>query len=377
METLQERLNRYIGEGWIRSQIHPSLDLTIYNYTQETQFEKKWDDLTLMCRGLVLNSKGIIVARPFEKFFNWEEVIHTLSKERLEMPFEIFTKMDGSLGIIFMYEGELVVASRGSFTSDQCLRATKIIEKYRMSLLTDKDVYEATGGIPGDKLTLLFEIIYKENRIVVDFGDLEELVLLGAIETVTGKEIDYVSLEGIASVLGCPIVQKHHIPVDRENGLQALFSAIRDLNLDNEEGYIIKYPDLRMKVKFPEYCALHRIMTQCSSYDIWENLMMFNKLPEELLSKIPDELYTWVKALEEDLRANYNFIEATVRAEHQAVMNKLQGTKPEELDKAYALRIMKNPLRSFLFAYKNGKDISEMIWKKIKPDYERPFDDKG
>jgi hypothetical protein len=43
-----------------------------------------------MCRGLVTDSNGIIMARPFPKFFNIEEEKHASTAD-----FEVFEKLDG------------------------------------------------------------------------------------------------------------------------------------------------------------------------------------------------------------------------------------------------------------------------------------------
>ena len=72
-----EKLQKYLEDGLLYNQVHPTLDLTIWNYTEKVQYEGLWDEITLMCRGLVTNSKGEIVARPFKKFFNMEEGKHT------------------------------------------------------------------------------------------------------------------------------------------------------------------------------------------------------------------------------------------------------------------------------------------------------------
>ena len=58
-------LEKYHQDGLLYKQQHPSLPLTIWNYTEIVQFEGKWDEITLMCRGLVTDDKGKIVARPF------------------------------------------------------------------------------------------------------------------------------------------------------------------------------------------------------------------------------------------------------------------------------------------------------------------------
>ena len=50
-----------------------------------------------------------------------EEGKHTPTSE-----FDVYEKMDGSLIIIFWYDGGWVVASRGSFTSEQAVAAKRI-----------------------------------------------------------------------------------------------------------------------------------------------------------------------------------------------------------------------------------------------------------
>lgn len=57
-------LEAYVNEGWLIKQVHPTLPLTIYNYSQATQYEGKWDEVTLAARGLVMDNNGTIVARP-------------------------------------------------------------------------------------------------------------------------------------------------------------------------------------------------------------------------------------------------------------------------------------------------------------------------
>ena len=52
-----------------------------------------------------------------------------------------------------------------------------------------------------NKITYLFEIIYKANRIVVNYN-FEGLVLIGAYELHSGKELLYIELLEIADKLG-------------------------------------------------------------------------------------------------------------------------------------------------------------------------------
>ena len=88
--------DEYVEKGLLIKQTHPTLPLTIWNYSRTCQYDRLWDDVTMACRGLVTDDAGKIIAKPFPKFFNYEE--HTAEEIPNEL-FDVYEKMDGSLGI--------------------------------------------------------------------------------------------------------------------------------------------------------------------------------------------------------------------------------------------------------------------------------------
>lgn len=49
-------------------------DLLIFNYNTMAQYEGRWNFFERVSRGLIINHQtGEIVARAFDKFFNWGE----------------------------------------------------------------------------------------------------------------------------------------------------------------------------------------------------------------------------------------------------------------------------------------------------------------
>lgn len=356
MEVNKKILDEYVALGKLISQVHPTLPLTIYNYSQETQYERDWDSITLMCRGLVVDSMtGEVVARPFAKFFNWEEV-------STEVPVKgdyvyVQEKMDGSLGILFNYKGEWIMATRGSFTSEQAIKGLQIAKRdFNLS------AFEPS-------ITYLCEIIYPENRIVVNYGD-EKLVFLGA--TTPEEELHWTTTKAFFNASG--IDEANIVKTEQHFSFgEDLYSTLKKQNLENKEGFVLRFQpsNFRMKIKFEDYVKLHRVLTQCSSYDIWENLKDFDKLPNELLENIPDEFYRWVEALEISIRLNFN----TIRAEHELIVTEARKEINEKKEFAEYVRNlnMKGINASILFAIWDGKNPAEQIWKMVKPRYEKPF----
>jgi RNA ligase len=381
-----EKLETYYQNGLLSKQKHPNHDLFIWNYTPRVQYDRLWDDITIQCRGLVTNSKGDIIARPFKKFFNYDE------HKPEDIPNEeyvVYEKLDGSLGILFYYEeelsderryniwfnnnyetgmerffdpnnipdydnsyyeptpktkGEWILATRGSFTSPQAIKGKEILDRHDISAWRKDNTY-------------LFEIIYPENRIVVDYGNDEKLVVIGGIHTETGEEIPDSSLFWMQEA-GFEVVTTYKTWGEGYDLLQEEISKDR-------EGYVIRFKNgFRMKIKGEEYKRLHRILTNISSRDIWEYLKD-NKPFDEILEKVPDEFNKWVKDTVRNLQDQFDKIKSDVENEFKELINK----------KEFAEKIKDNPNRSFLFKRLDSysSQLDEMIWNSIYPSYSKPF----
>ena len=388
-------LEKYYKDGLLHKQTHPTLDLTIWNYSPRVQYERLWDDITIQCRGLVTNTKGEIVARPFKKFFNYEEhKPEDLPNEN----FEVYEKMDGSLGILFYYEeeltderryniwfnnnyetgmerffdpnnlpdfdntyydptpktkGEWILATRGSFTSPQAIKGRELLEKYDYNRLA-KDY------------TYLFEIIYPENRIVCNY-DFEDLILLGMIHTKTGDEVNIhndnnedIRLKNLIKNLNIKVVTLYKTWGEG-------YDLLKEEISNDREGYVIRFKNgFRMKIKGEEYIRLHRILTNISNRDIWEYLKD-NKPFDELLEKVPDEFNNWVKETARDLTVRFENIEKDYREIFENLNNRNLSRKD------FALRAKQYRHSNILFNMLDGTNPKQTIWKLLYPTYSKPF----
>jgi RNA ligase len=331
-------MDAMLEQGYLIKRKHDKLPLWIYNYSQTCQFESVWNEATLMCRGLVLDESYNVIAKPFPKFFNWEELIR-MGWDIPKGKFTYSDKMDGSLGILFNYEGETHIASRGSFHSEQAKEANLILNEKYSHIKFDKNI------------TYLFEIIYPSNRIVVNYGEKRDLVLLGMIETSTGKDIDISDAPE-----GLEITKQHEKPVS--------FQSLKDLNTSNDEGFVIKFENgFRMKIKFEEYCALHRIVTNYNEKTVWEMLKNEDEVNFEI--DLPEEFLEWYE------KTKKSFQEAYCKIENEAlrVFNLID---PCTNRKNNAITIMKenSKVAGIVFNIMDGKDYTSIIWQKLKPKTE-------
>lgn len=346
-----ELLNEYYEKGLLHKQVHPTLDLTIWNYSEKVQYEGLWDDITLMCRGLVTNSEGNIIAKPFKKFFNLEEGKHTPTSD-----FDVYMKLDGSLGIFFNYRGEWILATRGSFTSDQAVKGMEMLKKYYYEQLHRDYTY-------------LFEIIYEDNRIVVQYP-YEDLVLLGMINTKTGDEVDIhngeVRLRNMISNVGFRVVKKY-------DGIED-YSTLKSMISDDEEGFVVRFSNGdRMKVKGEEYLRLHKIMTNISTTTVWEILSSGGKI-EDILKDVPDEFYQKIKMYASTLNYQwYQYFNQLGKSYDYFRYGKYNDKEVEPTKKEFAEFIKdKHPIaKAIMFAMWDGKDYDKIIWKALKPEYKK------
>jgi RNA ligase len=354
-------LEKYYQNGLVLKQKHPRLNLTIWNYAAKVQYEKLWDDVTLRCRGLITDENGKIIVQPFKKFFNYEEVVNEIPTNNDYV--YVQEKIDGSLGILFFYEGEWIMSTRGSFTSEQSQRGLEILKKkYNLQSFEPSVAY-------------LVEIVYPENRIVVNYNH-EKIVFLSATlnhsftwDKTKEDELHWTTSCAFFKSNG---IKKEDIVETKQffNFSDELYKELKEKNENNKEGYVLKFfpSNFRVKIKFEEYVRLHKIITNISNRDIWEYLKE-GKSFDDILEKVPDEFYNWVKETKESIESQFKKIEN----EYQwifKVIKRADGTSDRKVFADYALNY-KHP--SILFNMNVGRDYHEIIWKIIYPNYSKPF----
>lgn len=337
-------LEKLIKDGYISRQKHPRLELFIYNYTAAAQYKRVWNEWTLSCRGLIMDAEYNVIARPFGKFFNIEECESTGIKIPQES-FKIYEKLDGSLGILYWEDGQPAIATRGSFASDQALFATSyLLPKYSKFIdQLDKN------------FTYLFEIIYPENRIVLDYGKTERLVLLAIIDTETGVEK---SIEN----LNWPDKAKMY------DGISDL-NKISKMENGNEEGFVIRFQSgLRVKYKFNEYKRLHRILTGISKRNIWE-MLRNNENLDLLMENVPDEFYDWVKQTKLEIENDYQKLLNTA-------LSAIEIDDLATIDRKSAAITINQKYKQFaalIFTLLDKNNPKDQIFKMIRPEAQKPF----
>lgn len=341
-------LEQMLTQKMVKVQRHPDTDLFVYNYTQFAQFERVWNPVTLACRGLIVDAGRRVVARPFRKFFNVSE--HA-SDALPGGAVHVTDKLDGSLGVLYQYGNGHAIATRGSFTSEQACHATKLWqERY------------ARVFAPNPAWTYLFEIVYPDNRIVVDYHGLDDLILLGAVDIASGRSI---SLTDAASGWTGPVAEEFPFTTLEE----ALAAPARG----NCEGIVVHFTDsdLRVKVKHDEYVRLHRLVTGVSERRVWEALSQGQDLAP-WLEAVPDEFHTFVSSTRDRLAGD--FAHLTLEAARR--YDNLVASLPDgwgRKDFAAGVAEMDWPLARTMFLLLDGRGIDHAVWGALRPEEHVPL----
>lgn len=348
----QTELEKNIQDGLINVQTHPSLPLRIFNYSHSAASENNWTKSMSLCRGLIVDDGGIIIARPFQKFWNHADPRHpeTMPENLPTSLPEMTVKQDGSLLIGFNYKGQIGVATRGSFTSDQAIWAGQFVKEKHSSL----------SWLEG--WTPLWEMIAKFNRIVVDHGDWEGLIALSLVNNKTGEEAGRPTLESWAAEQGfivTPLVNKH-------------LEVCAAEDLPNFEGYVAKWhmigvPPLRTKIKLETYTKLHRILTGFNQKTVWEMLAAGQHDTVEVLlldESLPISFKEWLHKLATDFMTKHQQMK---QAAQQVFAERPAGGTRK--DHALYFKQAAPELSSILFAMLDGKEtqVDKIVWDKLKP----------
>lgn len=264
----QALLREYIADGTVTARFHKTLPLTILCYGRKATYEDIWDEVTCKTRGLIVDDKGEIVARPFEKFFNANHIgrPETALEELLKEPSPPFfsEKLDGSMGTLYSYNGYSAIASKGSFHSEHAEWASKW---YHWFTRTTRSA-QSLGPVWPIDYTPVFEMICQEVQHHVVHYEKDRLILIGLVNNRSGEELSHGALKMYGDLNGIEVVKRHK-SIDLHTALQE--------DRPNAEGYVATWyrngaPPLKVKIKHETFLKLQRLRNGTTPKYIWRLL---------------------------------------------------------------------------------------------------------
>ena len=374
--TLLHLLEKNIKLGCIMKHSSKDNRLHIFNCTSNPYKNSDlWNFVTLIIRATILkidpmymNGKYLhpryiqIMGMTWPKFFNIGECVNIEYILKNYVNLEVTLKLDGSLGIIVFDDDiqEWICTSKGSFYSPQAQFANKF-------LMINKKSISKTFNV---NHTYMVEIIYKENKIIIDYNGYEGLTLIGAFNKIKGIEYTYDELKAtyIKQPVNClQLVTKLNLTT---------FNEIKDyINLDRDkknmiEGVVIRYylpngASHRIKWKTNLYLTFEKNknnLTPKTVFKIYKNCCLNDlnnfkyNLPEELhglVNKYVENFDAQINNTVEEIINIYKHLLSKCTAPPnipefiQLYKKEYTSTKNHKIQLAVLIKILKNNLSHF------------------------------
>lgn len=309
-----QRFSKDMKDGWIitsKNDDDPHYIITCYSTA--TQFAGHWiQDTTLLTRGLVLrltdtgtseyariaknygnasidDIAGMIdgaqvAARGMRKFFTVDAAASDWGKVKLvdddenvtvnddylidyNAPASVADKLDGALGIGVIMDGDYIIATKGSFRSDEAIAGTMFMRSKHDSRAFAKLMTEQLPGF-----TPLFEIISPGDFHVVQYGDMADIVFLGLLEKATGWWVPAALLGTdvrTANTAAADIPARFKFVTPELYTARTLGDALALPALANHEGMVATLDGVdgkqdMFKIKYPMFLLLQRLKNSTS-----------------------------------------------------------------------------------------------------------------
>ena len=295
-----------------------------------SQLESPLDNrIVQQCRGIILDEKENwqIVSYPYDKFFNYgESQAATINWDDAV----VYDKLDGSLMILYYYQGKWQVQSSGTSDAAGKVHSSKFSFKHLFWQVWQQLEYklpEATN------YCFMFELMTPYNRVVVRQNS-NNIVLHGVRNIQTLQEenpLRWSNKTGWEAVKTYPF-----------SDLETVIEKSQDLDPMESEGYIVCDDQFnRIKIKSSEYVAISHMRDGFTTRKLID--VVLTNEGEEFLTYYPEwqVLYDQIKLKYETLVQEIE----TVYLQHQNILNQ----------KDFALSVKHFPYSGTLFALRAKK----------------------
>jgi RNA ligase len=223
------------------------------------------------CRGLIFDTAGKLISRPFHKFFNVNEREETqMNKIDLTQPHVLMEKLDGSMIRPVMLDGHVRLGTK--------MGVTEVAMNAEVWLVAQPDYEQKLQFleimIAGNK-TPIFEWTSRKNQIVIDYVD-EDLILTAIRDNLTGEYLPF----------------NRHVPFNVVPTYGSIEGNLSDYIArarlqEGREGDIIRFADGQMlKIKNDWYVRIHKTVDKIR-FDRHIVDLILNEEVDDVLPMLP------------------------------------------------------------------------------------------
>jgi RNA ligase len=294
-------------------------------------------------RGIIFDTEGRIMSRPFHKFFNIgereETQVHAID---MSQPHVIMEKCDGSMIRSIRLNGMIRLATK--------MGVTEIAEESEKLLTAEQ--YDWLDQVMLSGLTPIFEYVAPTNKIVIEYAE-PKLILLAMRNNITGN-----------------YYMPHKAPFDivpQYGSLDGDLSeyVARAREMQGREGDIIRFANGQMlKIKNDWYVRIHKTKDLIRSERNIADIIVNEQLDDILPLLDASDLAT-VRAYERRFDAALE--NALGRLEGLVTLARvLHGGNKKDVALNFVPNLINKEDAAFIFSALDGKELRPLIIKKIK-----------
>ena len=340
------------------------------------EFWDRFDNFYRECRSIVINVVSDEIAiLPFNKFFNINELDETnidVVKERMlnAKSIEITDKLDGSMQCGRFYNNKIIMSGSKSLSVNDSWR---LADGYKM-LTTNENYVQMLAENPD--LTFIFEYLsYEDSHVVIYSEDDYGLHLIGVRNTITGELYSYNVMLDYAKKYN---VKTTTLFVDKT--LDEIMDSLDDYKSNEKEGFVLNIDNFMVKIKYNDYVAMHKILSQRSSINLIIKAIgdgifddFISKIPTSYRQRVLDvakKIFKYISLINADIEKYYNqtielefvekmkYIQQNVPKSLQwMIINKVKGNEIDVIKRKSGNYIKIKEIENFLLEKENGKEI--------------------
>lgn len=332
-------------------------DYTVINYIVAFEDTFKWDSndpvgsaIRRECRGLIFNLDGVLLSRPYAKFFNVGEREETqLNKINLYEPHVVLEKLDGSMIRPIPDKEGFRLATKAGVT-DVAMNAEVFIgDKSHYSTFIKKCIQK--------QITPIFEWCSRKNRIVVDYPE-DQLILTGLRYNNDGLYVDYQTMLNYATAWNIPVVKA----VDglSVQNIDLFVNQVREW--DDGEGIVLRFDTGHMvKVKADQYVLRHKTKEQINSEKNVINVILDDSV-DDLIPLLTPEDANRLQEFQHSFWVNVENVCVDIQDTYKKIDN-------GQSQKDFATLVVPSLLpqyQPFMFKLRKGFAIKDLVLEQIR-----------
>lgn len=352
-EDHQKAFGKLASEYFVdakQSVIYPELYLFKYDQINSPM----GSPLVQECRGIILNSKADweVVAHPFHKFFNHGEG-HAAKIDWTSA--KVQEKVDGSLMTVYFYGGKWNVASSGN--PDAAGEVNGFPFTFRELFWKTWDTQKLPLDILEEKTTYMFELTSPYNKVVVPHTE-SKLTLIGVRHLDCDLDIDP-TIRGDVEDMVLYYPELNPVREFPLTSFDAILESFKDIDGMRQEGYVVVDRNFnRVKVKHPQYVALHHLKDSVSGGPKSIVRILQANEGSEFLTYFPEfaDMYN-------DIKTKFDKWHDGLDEVYEIIYDAANGNRGKVNRKDFALQATKTKLPGYFFARLDGKvqNVKEYI----------------